>query len=106
MIRTFLALRPLLHSVVLWLLAVSFLVFVSEPSRAAETLSNTWMYTTDQPPAQWNEPEFDDGDWKRGEGGFGTHGTPVQGSAQFGRPAISGFARRSSWNRFRKTQAC
>lgn len=36
----------------------------------------TWRYTTQQPPAGWQQPDFDDSGWKTGPGGFGTAFTP------------------------------
>jgi hypothetical protein len=36
----------------------------------------TWRFTLEQPPAGWQEPDYDDGSWKQGPGGFGTKGTP------------------------------
>ncbi len=35
-----------------------------------------WKYTTQKPPEKWIEPEFDDNEWTKGVGGFGTRGTP------------------------------
>jgi hypothetical protein len=35
-----------------------------------------WAYTTEEPPAGWDAPGFDDSSWRRGEAGFGTEGTP------------------------------
>jgi hypothetical protein len=35
-----------------------------------------WRYTLDKPPADWTKPKFDDSQWRRGPGGFGTRGTP------------------------------
>ena len=35
-----------------------------------------WRYTTSKPREGWNEPEFDDSQWKKGPAGFGTDGTP------------------------------
>ena len=36
----------------------------------------TWKYTTQTPPANWNQPGFNDSSWSQGPGGFGTAGTP------------------------------
>jgi hypothetical protein len=49
-------------------------VEVLVPTSEAEP--QTWRYTTEQPPADWGKPEFDDSSWKSGPGGFGTPGTP------------------------------
>ena len=35
-----------------------------------------WRYTIERPKAGWNQPGFDDSQWKTGPGGFGTRGTP------------------------------
>ena len=35
-----------------------------------------WRYTTESPPAGWQQPDFDDSGWKTGPGGFGTSHTP------------------------------
>jgi hypothetical protein len=35
-----------------------------------------WKYTTSKPADGWEQPGFDDSDWKAGPGGFGTEGTP------------------------------
>ena len=42
----------------------------------SEQTPQTWRYTTEQPAAGWQEPDFDDSGWPAGPGGFGTHGTP------------------------------
>jgi hypothetical protein len=35
-----------------------------------------WRYTTEKPADGWEKPEFDDGSWKEGQGGFGEPSTP------------------------------
>jgi hypothetical protein len=35
-----------------------------------------WRYTTEKPADGWNLADFDDSDWKEGEGGFGEESTP------------------------------
>ena len=35
-----------------------------------------WSYTTSEPGDGWQKPGFDDSSWKKGDGGFGTKGTP------------------------------
>ena len=35
-----------------------------------------WRYRFDKPPEGWMKPDFADADWKKGEAGFGTRGTP------------------------------
>jgi hypothetical protein len=36
----------------------------------------TWRYTTSEPVDGWQQADFDDSDWKTGQAGFGTKGTP------------------------------
>ncbi len=36
----------------------------------------SWPYTTSEPPEGWEKENFDDSAWNRGQGGFGTEGTP------------------------------
>ncbi|MBM4024095.1 MAG: DUF1793 domain-containing protein [Planctomycetes bacterium] len=36
----------------------------------------TWSYTTTRPGPRWFQPDFNAANWKQGESGFGTHGTP------------------------------
>jgi hypothetical protein len=36
----------------------------------------TWRYTTEKPAEDWFRPEFKDEGWAKGEGGFGSKGTP------------------------------
>ncbi|HXA44992.1 MAG TPA: DUF1793 domain-containing protein, partial [Candidatus Angelobacter sp.] len=43
---------------------------------AADKQSAVWSYTTTRPATGWNNPQFDDSNWKRGRSGFGTVGTP------------------------------
>ncbi|MBN1125157.1 MAG: cellulase family glycosylhydrolase [Sedimentisphaerales bacterium] len=38
--------------------------------------TGTWHYKLDQPSADWFKSDFDDTQWKTGEGGFGTEATP------------------------------
>ncbi len=35
-----------------------------------------WRYTTEQPPMNWMNPDFNDSGWQVGLSGFGTEGTP------------------------------
>ncbi|HEX8524039.1 MAG TPA: DUF4965 domain-containing protein [Tepidisphaeraceae bacterium] len=35
-----------------------------------------WKYTTEKPAEGWEKPDFDDGPWKQGRGGFGVNDTP------------------------------
>lgn len=35
-----------------------------------------WRYRLDKPPKEWIRPDFTDFRWQKGEGGFGTKGTP------------------------------
>jgi hypothetical protein len=43
---------------------------------AADQQPAVWKYTTSKPAADWHRPEFDAGNWKEGQSGFGTRGTP------------------------------
>lgn len=47
--------------------------FLAETSEHAPVL---WRYTTQTPPAKWEQPDFDASSWRSGPGGFGTAGTP------------------------------
>jgi hypothetical protein len=42
----------------------------------SENEPQTWRFTTTKPADGWERQGFDDGDWKTGEGGFGTKITP------------------------------
>jgi len=42
----------------------------------SEEQPQLWKFTTSNPGENWEKPEFDDHQWKTGEGGFGTRGTP------------------------------
>jgi hypothetical protein len=42
----------------------------------SENQKQQWRYTTQEPPADWNQPGFNDASWRTGRGGFGTSGTP------------------------------
>jgi hypothetical protein len=42
----------------------------------SETAGQSWRFTTTTPPPSWNTTGFNDSGWSRGNGGFGTSGTP------------------------------
>ncbi len=42
----------------------------------SRTSGQAWEYTFQQPPDNWFEIAFDDSKWLKGQGGFGTAGTP------------------------------
>jgi len=42
----------------------------------AESARVEWAFTTENPPTNWSATSFNDAAWRRGPGGFGTHGTP------------------------------
>lgn len=42
----------------------------------AQDAPTTWKYTLAPPPGAWTGPDYDDRDWKAGQAGFGTKGTP------------------------------
>lgn len=42
----------------------------------AEAGGHAWRWTTDKPGDEWNQTDFDDGQWKTGKSGFGKEGTP------------------------------
>jgi hypothetical protein len=43
---------------------------------SAQRGGTAWRFTTDAPPANWTQPEFDDSGWKVGQSGFGRPDTP------------------------------
>ncbi len=43
---------------------------------AADKIPAVWRYTTKRPPEGWNRPDFSDSNWREGQSGFGTPGTP------------------------------
>jgi len=43
---------------------------------AADLQPATWDYTTTAPVGEWQNQQFDDASWQRGQSGFGTAGTP------------------------------
>jgi hypothetical protein len=43
---------------------------------ASDGAPRRWAYTTEEPAAGWEQPEFDDSSWRQGDGGFGRRGTP------------------------------
>ncbi len=43
---------------------------------SAQRGGHEWRYTTERPPENWMQPDFDDSGWKVGKSGFGTEGTP------------------------------
>ena len=45
-------------------------------SASGSDLLDTWKYTLRKPPRGWQSADFDDSQWKSGNGGFGTPGTP------------------------------
>jgi hypothetical protein len=50
----------------------------SEPALlpSSRLSGQTWTYTFERQATGWQHPDFDAKDWKTGEGGFGTFGTP------------------------------
>ena len=41
----------------------------------SQEAGQTWRYLTNEPPAGWMKPGFDDSAWQHGKGGFGSPGT-------------------------------
>ncbi|MBN2841796.1 MAG: hypothetical protein JXM68_01830, partial [Sedimentisphaerales bacterium] len=42
----------------------------------AREKASQWAYTTIKPASDWFKPDFNDSNWKRGQGGFGAENTP------------------------------
>jgi len=51
----------------------------------SQTEPQNWRYTTSKPADGWQQADFDDSSWQKGQGGFGTKSTP-------------GAAVRTEWN--------
>ncbi|MGV3485590.1 MAG: glycoside hydrolase family 2 protein, partial [Planctomycetaceae bacterium] len=73
-------LRKLPFCAALWLVAM-VIQSVAAPGLSAQDGADQfsdpiWRFVTKAPPRGWKNPEFDDRRWKKGPGGFGTHGTP------------------------------
>jgi len=59
------------------------------PGDSGDAQRATWTYTTKEPGAGWTEAAFDDKGWERGQGGFGTEGTPaIRVGTAWNTPAI------------------
>lgn len=43
---------------------------------AADVKPATWRFTTEEPAKGWASAQFDDGDWRKGQSGFGRRRTP------------------------------
>lgn len=51
-------------------------IFIAEVVPSAEKVEQTWKFTTNRPPSNWNLNTFNDSNWNSGKAGFGTVGTP------------------------------
>jgi len=58
----------------LLLLLLARIGFASPVEPALISVGDTWAFLpgTNEPPAAWREPDYDDSAWRRGESGFGT----------------------------------
>jgi hypothetical protein len=43
---------------------------------SSSIVEQMWLYTTQKPATDWSQISFDDSNWKKGKGMFGTEGTP------------------------------
>ncbi len=49
---------------------------IREQVPTSQNQESVWKFTTDKPADGWEQPAFDDTQWKEGPAGFGTKGTP------------------------------
>jgi len=49
---------------------------IEEVVPTSERRPQNWRYTTQTPPGNWHNTDFNDSSWKQARGGFGTQGTP------------------------------
>jgi len=59
---------------------------------------DTWSYLFEEPGAGWEQPGFDDADWPRGPGGFGTPETPGARVGTFWEGADVWLRRAFTWD--------
>ena len=64
-----------------WLARVNAKVYLPPPVMrtvvpTSQEQGIVWRYTFKRPGSGWEAADFDDSSWKKGEGGFGTEGTP------------------------------
>lgn len=61
-----------------WLANVLAALFVLTQATRVESqeIVDSWRYTMSQPDEGWQRASFDATDWREGNGGFGTYGTP------------------------------
>ncbi len=51
-------------------------IYFSEVIASSENTAHLWKYTNYTPSSNWHLPSYDDSNWKSGNAGFGTMGTP------------------------------
>ncbi len=61
-------------------------------AETSERVPVMWRMSTEQPPTDWANCDFDDTQWNQSPGGFGTVGTPERSSARTGEAPIFGCA--------------